>query len=151
LGLDGNTAVLRLTKVMGPEMPLLKRWHEELTAGKVITAFHDTTIAPIAVTFAARMIHEIISRRTEGIFHASGDEDLPYTALAEELIRAMNLGPEMVEAREGRVPGHPSEDSPRYTTLDMSGEREVFGITAPSSRATMAEAADLIARQGPPA
>ncbi|MDP6527132.1 MAG: sugar nucleotide-binding protein, partial [Kiritimatiellia bacterium] len=61
LELEGKTAVLRLTKIMGSHMPLLKFWSTDLAAGREITAYEDAFIAPIKTSFAARMIHEIIT------------------------------------------------------------------------------------------
>jgi dTDP-4-dehydrorhamnose reductase len=148
LALNGKTAVLRLTKIVGPDMPLLNKWQAELASGQNITAYEDTTIAPITALFASRVMHEIIIAGGEGIFHASGDDDLPYTVLAEQLIWAIRAGPERIEARTGNMKEYPSGSSPRYTSLDMSRERDLFGLTAPSSLETMKEAAETVARHG---
>ena len=148
LALDGKTAVLRLTKIIGPDMPLLNKWQAELASGQNIMAYEDTTIAPITALFASRVMHEIIAAGAEGIFHASGDDDLPYTVLAQQLVRAMAVGLERIEARTGNMKEYPSGSSPRYTTLDMSREEEMFGVPAPSSLATMRETAEFLASNG---
>jgi 2-hydroxychromene-2-carboxylate isomerase len=80
------------------------------------------------------------------VFHASGDEDLPYTALAEEVVRAMGADAALVKTVEGGLPHYPTASAPRYTTLDMSREKEMFGVPAPSSLATMRETAELLAQ-----
>ncbi len=147
LELEGKTAVLRLTKIMGPEMPLLKTWSADLAAGLEITAYEDAFIAPITTSFAARMIHEIIAHRAEGVFHASGDEDLPYTELADCLVEAMGVEAPLVKTVRGSLPEYSTGGTPRYTTLEMSHEHELFGLTAPSSLATMTEVADQVARE----
>ncbi len=146
LDLKGKTAVLRLTKIMGPDMPLLKAWRDDLAAGREIAAYEEAFIAPITAAFAARMIHEIVSGGAEGVFHASGDEDQPYTALAGEVVRAMGVDGSLVKTVKGGLPHYPIATAPRYTTLDMSREEEMFGIPAPSSLATMRETAELLAR-----
>ncbi len=151
LELKGKTAVLRLTKIMGPDMPLLRTWSADLAAGRETTAYEDAFIAPITAVFAARMIHEIVSCGAEGVFHASGDEDLPYTALAEEVVRAMGADAALVKTVEGGLPHYPTANAPRYTTLDMSREEEMFGVPAPSSLATMRETAEFLVRGGPAA
>ena len=144
LALDGKTAVLRLTKIMGPEMPLLGKWQAKLASGQNIMAYQDTTIAPITAVFASRVMHEIINAGAEGIFHASGDDDLPYTVLAEQVVRAMKVGPERIEARTGNMKEYPSGSSPRYTSLEMGREEEMFGISASPSLATMRETVDML-------
>jgi len=151
LKLDGKTAVLRLTRIMGPDMPLLRTWCAELAAGREITAYEDAFIAPITAAFAARMIHEIVSREVEGMFHASGDEDQPYTALAGELVCAMGADISLVTTAKGGLPHYPTANAPRYTTLDMSREEEMFGVPAPSSLATMRETVEFLVRGGPAA
>jgi dTDP-4-dehydrorhamnose reductase len=148
LGLDGKTAVLRLTKIIGSDMPLLKSWGADLAAGRRITAFYNSTLAPITPAFAACMIHKIVSFEGEGIFHVSGDEDLPYTVLAEKLIRAMGLKKGLIDARAGDVQGHLPASVTRFTTLDMSRESDLLGISTASSLATITETANLLACHG---
>ena len=146
LDLKGKTAVLRLTKIMGIDMPLLNAWCGDLATGREITAYEDAFIAPITAAFVARMIHEIVSREAEGVFHASGDEDQPYTTLAGELVRAMGADVSLVKTVEGGLPHYPTANAPRYTTLDMSREEKMFGIPAPSSLATMRETVEFLAQ-----
>jgi dTDP-4-dehydrorhamnose reductase len=146
LDLKGKTAVLRLTKIMGIDMPLLNAWCGDLATGREITAYEDAFIAPITAAFVARMIHEIVSREAEGVFHASGDEDQPYTTLAGELVRAMGADVSLVKTVEGGLPHYPTANAPRYTTLDMSREEKMFGIPAPSSLATMIETVETLAQ-----
>jgi len=148
LELDGKTAVLRLTKIMGSDMPLLKAWRDDLAAGREITAYEDAFIAPITAAFAARMIYKIVGSEAEGVFHASGDEDIPYAALAEQLVHAMGADLSLVTTAEGGLPHYPTANAPRYTTLDMSREEEMFGVSAPSSLATMRETAEILASNG---
>jgi 2-hydroxychromene-2-carboxylate isomerase len=82
------------------------------------------------------------------VFHASGDEDVPYTALAERLVRAMDADASLITTEEGGLPHYPTANAPRYTTLDMSREEQMFGIPAPSSLATMAETVEALVRGG---
>jgi 2-hydroxychromene-2-carboxylate isomerase len=54
----------------------------------------------------------------------------------------------LVKIAEGGLPHYPTTNAPRYTTLDMSREEEMFGIPAPSSLVTMRETAEFLARGG---
>ena len=148
LALDGKTAVLRLTKIMGLDMPLLNTWCSDLASGREITAYQDAFIAPITAAFAARMIYEVVGGGAEGVFHASGDEDIPYTVLAEQLVRAMGADVSLVKTVEGGLPHYPTANAPRYTTLDMSRESDLFGLSAPSSLALMKETVEFLASNG---
>ena len=148
LALDGKTAVLRLTKIMGLDMPLLNTWCSDLASGREITAYQDAFIAPITAAFAARMIYKVVGGGAEGVFHASGDEDIPYTVLAEQLVRAMGADVSLVKTVEGGLPHYPTANAPRYTTLDMSRESDLFGLSAPSSLALMKETVEFLASNG---
>ena len=137
LSLGDMVSVLRLTKVIGPSMPLLQRWSAILGQNSPISAFRDTTIAPITTDFVNFMIKKICSSKAPGIFHASGDADLAYTVLAEHFVRAMGKESDLVVPEKGQAIGQPAGPAPRYTTLDMTRERELFGILPPSSLETI--------------
>lgn len=127
-----TAAVLRLSKVMGPEMPLLKQWQSDLAASKPITAFNDVTFAPISTLFVAELIDLILRREQCDIYHASGDEDLPYSEFAGSLCDALKAPHSLcsVQSAHGGA-------KPVHTTLDMAKERGLFSIEQPVSTETI--------------
>jgi len=145
LSLGDRVSVLRLTKVMGPSMPLLQRWSTMLAQNSPIGAFRDTTIAPITTDFVNFMVKKICSLKAPGIFHASGDADLAYTVLAEHFVRAMGKESGLVVPEKGRAIGQPAGSMPRYTTLDMTRERELFEVLPPSSLKTIIKVSKEVA------
>src|SRR5207244_3374800 len=48
--------ILRLGKVVSPDMPLLHNWASALKSGRQIRAFHDMSLAPTPIGMAARAI-----------------------------------------------------------------------------------------------
>ena len=130
----GTAAVLRLSKVIGPNMPLLKKWMSNLQASKPIIAFSDARFAPIAMTFVVKLIDNILREKRVGVFHASGDRDLPYSSFATMLCDALDVPHSLrtVASSDGKAGvGH--------TTLDMSIERCLFGVERPSSESAILE------------
>ena len=78
-----------------------------------------------AIRYVSRL-PVILRARRPGIYHASGDRDLPYTRLAETMCAALGVPLSLVSvADSGRAAQH--------TTLDMSLERDLFGLLQPAS------------------
>jgi dTDP-4-dehydrorhamnose reductase len=142
LSMEGKAAVLRLTKVMGEEMPLLKAWRAKLVAGQSIAAFSDTTISPIGMMFTVDLIKKILSSRMSGVFHASGDADIPYSHFAEKLVDAMGADRRLINVCKTEYPAFPQP----YTSLDMSKEANLYGVLPPSAMGAMGEAEKNYAR-----
>lgn len=132
---DRSAAVLRLSKVMGPDMPLLAHWVAELRNDRAITAFDDAGFAPVSARFVVGLVDRILRCRRHGIYHASGDRDLPYATFAAMLCDALRAPGTLCEVRPSggaAAAGH--------TTLDMSLERDLFGVDQPGSEATIRQA-----------
>ena len=79
----------------------------------------------------------LICERQPGIFHLSGDEDRPYTALAEGLARGLRADPGLIEPMSADAMVHPVEARPLYSSLDMSLEAERFDLPQPSFEETV--------------
>ncbi len=127
-----TAAVLRPSKVVGPDMPLLKNWISKLRASETITAFSDVTIAPISVPFIVTLIDRILRLKKLGIYQASGDEDVSYVAFANILCKAMKVSPALCEVRAAN-----NISSSQCTTLDMSVEKRLFELGQPSSKGVL--------------
>ena len=72
LALGSGVAVVRLTKVLAAELPLIGRWVEALKAGKPVEAFTDLICAPMPVDFVAEALARIGAQQKGGLFHLSG-------------------------------------------------------------------------------
>jgi dTDP-4-dehydrorhamnose reductase len=129
-------AVLRLSKVLTPDLPLLARWRQELAAGASIEAFSDVPIAPLTLRETVAAITGLLSRRRSGLFQISGDEDLTYLDLGRHLAVSLGLPADRVRARAGAAG---LEAERRHTTLDMTGLQALLGLPRPSSWAAVRE------------
>lgn len=57
----GMGAVLRLTKVVTPDMPVVSRWREDLRAGRPIGPFSNLPLAPVSIDFVTELIESILA------------------------------------------------------------------------------------------
>lgn len=133
-------AVLRLSKVLSPDLPLLQNWGHDLTAGRPIQPFSDMRLAPITVGFVVDLIARLIEDRAAGIFQVTGAEDRPYAALAAILAEALGAAPELVQP----VPTPPTLAAiphVAHSTLEMSRETERYGFGNPTFEAVVGEVA----------
>ena len=81
LKLGDKVAIVRFSKVITPEMPLISRWIRDLKAGIVIHPFIDMVIAPVP-----------IAKLFDGMRHDSGDP-FWWADLAIEHYRSLKIDP----------------------------------------------------------
>ncbi len=124
-------AVLRLAKVVSPDMPLIRGWIGRLRAGEPIRAFHDMSIAPVPTDMVAEVIVALLQEEARGVFQLAGPRDVPYAEVGRFLADRLSADPALVTAASAREAGLPEEATPRHTTLDSSRLRERYGFTAP--------------------
>ncbi len=141
LGTGG--AVLRLSKVISADLPLLRNWGRDLAAGRPVQAFSDMRLAPITIDFVVDLIAQLIADRAVGIFQATGVEDRPYTALAAILAAALDAAPELVQP----IPTPPALAAishAAHSTLEMLQESERYGLGNPTFEAVAGEVSENI-------
>ena len=113
LGLGGGVAVIRLGKVIYPDMPLFQSWITDLKAGRIIRPFRDLVFAPLSLAAAAIFLIKIARGKTGGIFQLSGPEDITYAEAAAWLSETMGAHEALVQPTESwnltrlvHVPNH---------------------------------------------
>ncbi|WP_415714088.1 sugar nucleotide-binding protein [Maridesulfovibrio sp.] len=82
-----QTAIVRLTKLLERNTPLITGWLENLAAGRQITPFKDLTIAPVHFEDAALACCRIMENNGSGIFHCSGPQEISYLEFAQRICR----------------------------------------------------------------
>ena len=80
---ESRSAVLRLSKVIYPDLPLLRLWESRLQTGQTIEAFTDMYLAPISLEKVVKRIDQLVHNQETGIFHISGEEDISYYSFAQ--------------------------------------------------------------------
>ena len=148
LGLTGGT-VLRLTKVLTPDLPLLTGWCADLAAGRPVTPFENFPLAPVTLDFAVETIVDILSRGEPGVYQGSGADDLTYVDLARALAGRLGADPGLVTPVQAVSAGLGFERLPRYSTLEMELEEARLGRSAPASGNVLEEVVRSIPLKGP--
>lgn len=131
LALGKGAAVLRLTKVVTLDMPLVRGWIDALASGEPVSAFTDMTLAPVSLDDVARGLMAVADDRVGiGIYQLSGAADISYFELAGHLARRLGASASLVQAARA-ADSIPSGEVMRYTTLDTERLSQLTGWAAP--------------------
>jgi dTDP-4-dehydrorhamnose reductase len=123
-----QTSIVRFSKVLSPDMRLFQDWIRDLKAGKAIYPFSDMVMAPVLLSFAVKVLLEVVGRRAPGIFQVSATQDISYAAAAQHIAQKLDVGMELVQPISYSEPG--LAFAPLYTSLDSSRLTEL-GLHAP--------------------
>jgi dTDP-4-dehydrorhamnose reductase len=124
-------SVLRLCKVVSPELPLVAGWREALLHGRRVTPFADMFAAPVPLAHVCRLVEKLLTAGREGVFHCTGAEDRSYAALAEAMAAALGADAGLICAVSCDPKAHPPEARPPHSTLEMEFEQACFGLGQP--------------------
>jgi dTDP-4-dehydrorhamnose reductase len=130
-GLGEPIAILRISKVVSLNLPLIHDWVAAIKAGKPIRAFHDMALAPVPVDRVCAAILALMEDRARGIFQLTGPSDVSYAEVARYLVKKLGDDPGLVTETSAREGGLPDGIARPHTTLDSSRLKEVYGIMAP--------------------
>ncbi|MBI5569134.1 MAG: sugar nucleotide-binding protein [Desulfomonile tiedjei] len=134
-----ETAIVRLTKVLGPRQPLLAEWTGALKRGESIRPFSDMVFAPIPLSGVVSVLRLIADRHLPGIWQVSAPEDISYEEAAR--ITAVTVGADssLIRPLDSRSAGY-EEHVPDHTTLSTETLRARLGLEIPDARWTVADA-----------
>ncbi len=132
-----RVCVVRLTKVITPDMPLLAGWVRALRDGEVIHPFADMVMAPVPVGFTTRVLAAVAQERLSGIVQVSAERDITYSAAARHLARCLGVDDGLVQPVRAQDAGVVPEARPRHTALDVSRLREEFGLHPPEAASAL--------------
>jgi dTDP-4-dehydrorhamnose reductase len=124
-------AILRLSKVLTPNSPLIESWVQLLSKGHPIEAFADMTVAPVPADTATAAIAALLDNKMPGVFQLTGSRDVTYTEVGKYLAREVDASPDLVVPTSAYSAKMPKGSTPRCTTLDSSALRDKFGIVVP--------------------
>lgn len=124
----GNVVVVRLTKVLSSNDPVVRKFMRQLQKGERVDAFADLNISPVSVQYVVESLLEIERRRTGGIFHLSGSIELSYADFARGLAGKMGVSPDLVgESTVEELPT-PVLYRPRHPALGMTLTSRTIGL-----------------------
>ena len=86
-----KTSILRLSKVVSPNTPIIKKWRNEYAEGKPIYAYRDKFIAPIMLDQVFLKLNKLLSTKKSGIFHLSGNNDISFYDFSKKFFKEQNI------------------------------------------------------------
>jgi dTDP-4-dehydrorhamnose reductase len=124
--------ILRLAKVVSPEIALLRGWAAALGAGRPIRAFADMMMAPTPIGLVAAAIDGLMRAQATGIFQLSGPRDVSYAEIGRYIAQRIGASPRLVEPIPAASAGMPEGSTPPHTTMDSARLLQRFGIQVPA-------------------
>jgi dTDP-4-dehydrorhamnose reductase len=130
--LTDRVAVIRFSKIIGPNMALLKNWTADLQQERTIHPFSDMCLSPVSLGYAVETILSVMAKRRYGLWQVSARQDVTYEALARHLARKIGASQELIQPVEAARSDLQFETIPEHTTLDTSRLKEELGLEVPS-------------------
>lgn len=140
LALGGSASVVRLTKLISPDMPLFCGWIDALARRERIRAFTDLTISPIRIADVVTAIVAVVDDGSGGIYQVSGADDVSYAAIAHYLARRLGAPADLVQAARAIDCGIPVGEVTQFTSLDTARVRLLAGWQPPTALAVIEDA-----------
>jgi len=131
LGVGKETSVLRLTKVVHENLPILKEWSELLRIEKKTQAFVDLNFCPILIEDVTNALIAIAKKGKGGVYQVSGESDISYYEAAIALAEILEVNPKLVQPSRAIDSGLPQEFILRHTSLDTSSLPSELKFIAP--------------------
>lgn len=131
LALGDCLAVVRITKVLGPNLSPFREWIRALQDQDGIHPFSDMVMAPLPLPFVVDVLYRTAERRLPGIVQVSGEKDITYEQVARHVAGRLAARPELVQPVRARETHSQLGPIPSYTTLDTSRLLMELGIKPP--------------------
>jgi dTDP-4-dehydrorhamnose reductase len=128
LSLGGQITVVRFSKIIHPEMPLLQGWVSDMRSGRNIYPFSDSRMSPVSLSFAVELLHRVLEAHATGMIQASATSDVCYEQAARYLARRLGCDEHLIEPIS--CAQRDIEYSPANTTLAPTG-LAALGLVAP--------------------
>lgn len=126
-------AILRLSKVISPNLALFRGWAESIKSDTPVTAFSDMMLAPVPVDLVAATLARILRERRSGVFQLSGSRDVTYVDAAHCLCDAIGKSRSLVRPVLSLSTPPPVPN----TTLDMTVEHSIWSLDPPETIASL--------------
>jgi dTDP-4-dehydrorhamnose reductase len=96
LKLGRAVRVIRLTKVLAEDNPLLKGWVSKLTSGREVKAFIDVMVSPVTLDDTVKVITEVVESESESVTQFSATDEISYFEMAKFVARFLQVDVSLV-------------------------------------------------------
>jgi dTDP-4-dehydrorhamnose reductase len=107
--------IIRMSKVLHKDMPLHKKWIDQLRKNESIEAFSDMMISPVYIESVIDTIVKSIFLKENKIVHCEGDPDLSYCSYAKFFVKLNGYSDTLVSCVSGEF--KVNFKPPKYTSL----------------------------------
>lgn len=102
-----TSAVVRLSKIAGPQWSLIDEWLKKLRDGRVVEAFCDHYLSPVMLEDAASLLTRVLQMRETGPIAISAPDELSYVEVARLLAEKVGQPPHLVTSVSANLLGDP--------------------------------------------
>lgn len=125
LKLGQAARVIRLTKVLSEENPLLRDWVSKLKSGQEIKAFVDVMVSPVTLEDTVKVIAEVVKSESESIMQFSATDEISYFEMARFMAKFLQVDEHLVVAQNAEEVGekplkHASLECSRFKSVNPS-------------------------------
>jgi dTDP-4-dehydrorhamnose reductase len=126
LALGDPACVVRFTKILTPNSPMITAWRRDLVRGIPIEPFADLPLSPIPLSRAVAVLRALADRPIHGVLHVSAAHDVTWADVARRLADRLDVDPRLVRP----VPAAPDrvEHLPRHASLGTAGTDALLGL-----------------------
>jgi len=125
---SGRMNIVRLTKILNPDVPPLPAWFAAWKDGKSVEPFSDLVFAPMSARFAGEALSTIGEKRIPGNLHLSGAANVTYVDLAHALAQRLGGARELIRPTTAVAKGINIPFKPTYSGLGMQRTTQLSGI-----------------------
>lgn len=115
-----GVAIVRLTKVLGSQNPLLQSWASRLRCGQSVAAARDARAAFLAPEVVAEHLVRILAGKETGLWQLSPSDDLAWSEVAVALCDELGVSRGLVSGKELKSIDPDAEFVPLHGTLAVS-------------------------------
>jgi dTDP-4-dehydrorhamnose reductase len=137
LALGAAASVMRLTKLVTPQVPLFAGWIAGLAGNQRIRAFADLRFCPVGMNEVTGALLAAIDDGGAGIYQVSASDDIAYAEAAHHLASRIGADPDLVDAARARDHGIPPEEILAHTSLDTARLSALTGFCPPPPLAVL--------------
>lgn len=124
--LSGNksVAIIRMTKVLQPNMALFDGFIRKLKLHQPVEVFHDMVISPVSGVDSTRFLISLLSNFKPGIYQLSGAGDHSYYHVIKYCAQKLRLDEDLIVAVSKNM------NSPKYTSLKVDNIEKQYQFNA---------------------
>lgn len=125
--MPGTATMVRISKVLAPNVPIISDWHDSLSNGENIYPLSDLRISPVSLSYVVEGLMELACAREQGAFHLSGESDITYAELARGLVDQWGFPSDRVCPVTSKKTGVPLAYVPKHPSLGMARTVQLIG------------------------